>query len=127
MENRDTAIRFRVHEDRALSVNNERLATITYLALDDLAEGHADLPTILRLAASLGWREGRREAERERAERESAGRRPTPRGPVGRAEDPSGNDGPGRTGQPPLPTPRGSSEQTGLDTELPFLPADHNT
>jgi hypothetical protein len=83
-------------------VNNERLATITYLAMDDLAEGHADLPTILRVAASLGWREGRREAERVRAEQ-------------------------GHARQPALPVPRGSSEQTGFDTEPPLIPADHNT
>ena len=107
-------------------MNNERLATITYLAMDDLAEGHADLPTILRLAAGLGWREGRREAEREPADRESVGRDLTPRGSAGRT-DSGKNDRPDRAPRPPLPAPRGSSEQTGVDTEPPLLPADHNT
>ena len=39
-------------------MNNEWLTTIVCLALDDLAEGHVDLPTILHLVADLAWREG---------------------------------------------------------------------
>jgi hypothetical protein len=44
-------------------MNDTLIAAIIDLALDDLAEGHADLPTILRLVATVAWQEGSREAE----------------------------------------------------------------
>jgi hypothetical protein len=40
------------------AVNPDRLTAIVELALDDLAEGHVDLPTALRLVATAGWHEG---------------------------------------------------------------------
>lgn len=46
------------------AVSVDRLTAIINLALDDLAEGHSDLPTILQLVATIAWHEGHREALR---------------------------------------------------------------
>jgi hypothetical protein len=39
-----------------------RIDAIVAIALDDLEQGHTDLPTMLHLLASLAWQEGRDEA-----------------------------------------------------------------
>lgn len=43
-------------------MNDTLIAAIIDMALDDLAEGRTDLPTILRLVATVAWHEGHREA-----------------------------------------------------------------
>ena len=58
----DAAIQSPAPTPRATPPLNDRLAAMIDLALDDLAEGHADLPTILRVLAIAAWHEGRNDA-----------------------------------------------------------------
>ena len=44
-------------------MTTQQVDAIVAMALDDLEAGHADLPTVVHLATSLAWQQGRDEAK----------------------------------------------------------------